>query len=131
DRICRLPASISALGTCRAAPRLHKPAGNAQGASYARRNGTQGGDFGRSAGGISRPPCAGGFMRELGARRRAPWPALVRIFRVERLVSRFRTSHIFAAASLRTSESKGHEQFYDPSAAFEREVRKRSCGTIC
>src|SRR5437867_1013578 len=32
---------------------------------------------------------------------------------------------------MRTSESKGHEQLYDSSAAFEPEVRKRTRGTTC
>src|SRR6266436_8060918 len=42
------------------------------------------------------------------------------------LVSRFRSSQAFAAASERTSESKGHKQLYDSSAAFEPEVRNRA-----
>src|SRR2546428_7989379 len=31
---------------------------------------------------------------------------------------------------MRTSESKGHQQLYDSSAAFEPEVRKRTCGMM-
>src|SRR5262252_9500835 len=42
------------------------------------------------------------------------------------LVSRFRSSQAFAATSERTSESKGHWQLYDSSAAFEPEVRNRA-----
>jgi hypothetical protein len=41
-------------------------------------------------------------------------------------VSRFRSSQAFAATSERTSESKGHWQLYDSSAALEPEVRNRA-----
>ncbi len=40
-----------------------------------------------------------------------------------RPVSRFRSLQALAAISERTSESKGHEQHYDSSAAFEPDVR--------
>src|SRR6266446_10994205 len=32
---------------------------------------------------------------------------------------------------MRTSESKGHYQLYDSSAALEPEVRNRTCRTMC
>jgi uncharacterized protein len=47
------------------------------------------------------------------------------------LVSRFRSSHTFAATSDANFGIKGTLELYDSSAPFEPEVRNRSCGTMC
>src|SRR5579871_3236894 len=46
-------------------------------------------------------------------------------------VSRFRSSQALAATSERTSESRGHLQHYDSSAAFEPEVRYELAAKSC
>jgi hypothetical protein len=68
-------------------------------------------------------------VRSCLAADRAALPAALRLG-AEALVSRFRSSHEFAARSDANFGIKGHWQLYDSSAAFEPEVRNQICREI-